>query len=145
MNIRDAIKSALLLLRHRMRNVTVLEAFGSVPPVYGDADKLERVFINILSNSLEAMPGGGEISIRTEQADGFVVVRTSDNGAGISKENLHKAFDPFFTTKEVGMGTGLGLAICYGIISQHHGMIEIANAPVRGTVVTIKLPTEGGR
>ncbi len=145
MNIHDAIKSALSLLRHRMRNVTVLEAFRPVPAVYGDADKLERVFINILSNSLEAMPDGGEISIRAEQADGFVVVRISDNGAGISKENLRKAFDPFFTTKEVGMGTGLGLAICYGIISQHHGMIEIANAPVRGTVVTIKLPTEGKR
>jgi two-component system NtrC family sensor kinase len=145
MSVHDAIKGALSLLRHRMRNVTVLQDFGLVPAVYGDADKLERVFINILSNSLEAMPYGGEVSIRTEQADGFVVVRTSDTGPGISKENLHKVFDPFFTTKEVGMGTGLGLAICYGIIGQHQGMIEIANAPVRGTVVTIKLPPEGGR
>jgi two-component system NtrC family sensor kinase len=145
MNIHDAIKGALSLLRHRVRNVAVSQDFRPVPAVFGDADKLERVFINILSNALEAMPDGGEISIRTEQADGFVVVRISDNGPGISKEDLHKVLEPFFTTKEVGMGTGLGLAICYGIISQHHGTIDITNAPVRGTVVTIKLPAEGGR
>jgi two-component system NtrC family sensor kinase len=145
MSIHEAIKGALSLLRHRMRNVTVSQDLAPVPDVHGDPDKLERVFINILSNSLEAMPEGGALSIQTARADGLVMVRISDSGPGISKEDLLKVFDPFFTTKEVGKGTGLGLAICYGIIKQHHGTIELANAPARGTVVTIKLPIERGQ
>lgn len=142
MNIGDAINGALTLLHYRMQNVRVVKDFSPVPAVYGDPAKLERVFINILSNSLEAMSGSGELSITAEQSNGFVIIRLSDTGAGIADEHLLKVFDPFFTTKEVGRGTGLGLAICYGIINQHHGTIELANAPGRGAVVTIKLPME---
>ncbi len=142
MNIGDVINGALTLLHYRMQNVRVVKDLSSAPAVYGDPGKLERVFINIFSNSLEAMSGVGEISITTAQSDGFVVVRIADTGMGIADDHLLKVFDPFFTTKEIGRGTGLGLAICYGIINQHHGTIEIANAPIRGTVVTIKLPTE---
>jgi two-component system NtrC family sensor kinase len=107
----------------------------------GDRGKLEQVFINVLSNSLEAMPSGGTISINTIQRDGMIEVRITDTGTGISGQDVSRVFDPFFTTKEVGEGTGLGLSICYGIIRQHHGHILLSSAVGKGTTVTITIPT----
>ena len=107
----------------------------------GDGGKLEQVFINILSNSLEAMPDGGRIFISSSQKNGWIEVRVTDTGLGITRENLSRVFDPFFTTKEIGSGTGLGLSICYGIITQHHGHIELSSIVGKGTTATIKIPT----
>ena len=106
----------------------------------GEPGKLEQVFINVLSNAAEAMPGGGRISIVSCQQNGAVLVRISDTGSGIPEEQLSRVFDPFFTTKEIGTGTGLGLSLCYGIIKQHDGTIEISSTPEKGTTVTIQIP-----
>ena len=113
-----------------------------LPPVYAVSGQIQQVFLNLILNSLDAMPEGGRLSISTAQRNDMVEIRVIDSGGGIPGENLPRVFDPFFTTKEIGQGTGLGLAICYGIIRQHHGMIEIANLPIRGTMVTIKLPVK---
>ncbi len=121
---------------------------GSV--AYADAQMLQQVFLNLLTNALDAIEGGGEVRIaaghRRDPGErgpgrGWLDVMVSDTGTGISAEDLARVFDPFFTTKEVGKGTGLGLAICQSIIEQHRGTIEVqSEGPGKGTVVTVSLP-----
>jgi len=116
----------------------------SVPQVFGDADQLQQVVLNILLNARDAMAGGGRIHIRTryDATQEELTLAIEDDGSGIAPEFLAQVFDPFFTTKPAGRGTGLGLAVCYGIISAHNGRIEITSAPTRGTIVRISLPTQ---
>ncbi len=117
--------------------------------VHADAQMLQQVFLNLLTNALDAIEGGGEvrISAHRRQEDGrgagraWIEVMVSDTGAGIAPEDLPRVFDPFFTTKEVGKGTGLGLAICQSIVEQHRGTIEVQSQGVgKGAVVTVSLP-----
>ncbi len=140
LDLNNVINSALTLLRYRLNGVSVHKELSDVPEVMGDPVKLEQLFINILSNSVEAMPEGGEIFISNAFVNGQVKVEIADTGHGISEENLSKVFDPFFTTKEIGAGTGLGLSICYGIIKQHNGSIDITSTEGVGTTVTVRLP-----
>ncbi|MBI2454661.1 MAG: GAF domain-containing protein [candidate division NC10 bacterium] len=121
---------------------------GSV--AYADAQMLQQVFLNLLTNALDAIEGGGEVRIAARHrrdpggrgpGRAWLDVMVSDTGTGISAEDLARVFDPFFTTKEVGKGTGLGLAICQSIIEQHRGTIEVqSEGPGKGTVVTVSLP-----
>jgi two-component system NtrC family sensor kinase len=141
-NINDAIMNSLDLMQYKLRNIAVVKRLASVPDVIGDPVKIEQVFINILSNSVEAMPEGGELFIASLQKDRMIEVRVTDTGCGISKENQSRVFEPFFTTKDVGSGTGLGLSVSYGIIRQHCGLIELSSKPGKGTTVTIKIPTK---
>jgi signal transduction histidine kinase len=117
---------------------------------------LQQVFLNLLTNALDAIEGGGEVRIeaRRRREEGgrrlrqhWLDVVVSDTGSGISPEDLPKVFDPFFTTKEVGKGTGLGLAVCQSIVEQHQGSIEVHSDGLgEGTVVTVSLPlAEGGQ
>ncbi len=140
LDVNDVISGALTLLSYKSKNVDLTRELTPVSEVMGDPGKLEQVIINVLSNSVEAMPEGGDIVISTREEDGVVKIRIADTGPGIPEEHLSRVFDPFFTTKEIGAGTGLGLSICYGIIRQHHGHIELTSAPARGTTVTISLP-----
>lgn len=141
-DIDRVLKGALTLLQYKLGNIIVHYSSGAVPPVMGDPVKLEQVFINILSNAVEAMPEGGEITLAAAPKGGVVQVQITDTGAGIPREHLPRVFDPFFTTKEIGVGTGLGLSLCYGIIRQHRGTIEIASEPGEGTAVTVRVPTK---
>lgn len=110
-----------------------------------DVEQMMQVFINLLTNSSEAMPSGGKITIDTEKNDDNVTIRMADTGTGIKEELLKKIFEPFFTTKQIGKGTGLGLAVTYGIIKMHHGNITVesnddySKGPT-GTCFTITLP-----
>lgn len=144
LNVNSVVQGALTLLQYKLGTVTVLRDLGLVPDIMGDPGKLQQVFINVLANSVEAMPAGGTISIATAAQGRTVVARISDTGSGIDPENVSRVFDPFFTTKEIGTGTGLGLSICYGIIRQHNGSIEVDSAPGRGTTLTVKLPIREG-
>jgi two-component system cell cycle sensor histidine kinase/response regulator CckA len=127
----------------------------ALPAVQADIGMLEQVLVNLVVNARDAMPGGGQLLIATEQmtfAAGsdlshpearpgdFVCVAVVDTGTGISPENLPRIFDPFFTTKEVGKGTGLGLATVYGIIKQHQGWVEVSSQLGAGTTFRIYLP-----
>ena len=127
---------------------------GSV--VYADSQMLQQAFLNLLTNALDAIEGGGEVRIaahrRLEEGgrrlrQHWLDVVVSDTGSGISPEDLPKVFDPFFTTKEVGKGTGLGLAVCQSIVEQHQGSIEVRSGGIgKGAVVTVSLPlAEGGQ
>lgn len=141
-NINDTIKNSLDLMQYNLSNITIVQRLATVPDVMGDPVKLEQVFINILSNSVEAMPDGGNIYIESLPNADIIEVRITDTGCGISAENQSRVFEPFFTTKDIGSGTGLGLSMSYGIISQHHGFIELTSKPGEGTTVTIKIPTK---
>jgi signal transduction histidine kinase/GTP:adenosylcobinamide-phosphate guanylyltransferase len=123
-----------------------LDLMEPLDPVIGDANKLEQVFVNLLTNARDALPDGGTITIRTERKQGTVLAQVEDNGAGINSADLQKVFDPFFTTKITGQGTGLGLTICKSIVEDHRGKIAITSQPNRGTTVALTLPViEGER
>jgi signal transduction histidine kinase len=111
----------------------------SLPRIMADGDMLYQAFLNILINAIQAMPGGGEISIEVNVAGDKVVVIFEDEGTGIPGENLEKIWEPFFTTKDTG--TGLGLGIVKNIVESHYGTIRIANnRPLKGARITIELP-----
>lgn len=142
LDINSAISGSLTLLQYKLRNIVLTQDLTSVPDILGDPMKLEQVFINILSNSIEAMPEGGELFIGSRLKDGMIEVRITDTGCGVSAESQLRVFEPFFTTKDIGSGTGLGLSVSYGIIRQHHGLIELSSKPGQGTTVTINIPTK---
>jgi two-component system NtrC family sensor kinase len=135
---------------HLANQRVLVTPFPEGSRVYADAQMLQQVFLNLLTNALDAIERGGEVRIaarqrerRDEQEPGetWLDVTVSDTGTGISARDLPKVFDPFFTTKEVGKGTGLGLAICQSIVEQHRGTIEVYSEGLgKGTIITLSLP-----
>ena len=115
----------------------------NLPPTLADADQLQQVFLNLFLNARDAMPSGGELSVKTVRTDRYIQINIADDGSGIEKTDLKKIFDPFFTTKQPGKGTGLGLAVCYGIITAHGGRIEVSSNNGSGTLFTIYFPIIG--
>jgi signal transduction histidine kinase len=140
--VKPLLESALHLSRlDKLHNVRVQwEAETPCPPVLADSSQLLHVFLQIISNAMDALEevGGGELAISIRPCEPQVCIQFSDNGPGI----LHPehAFEPFFTTKPVGKGTGLGLSTCYGIIRQHDGDITCGNRLEGGAYFTIFLP-----
>ena len=110
--------------------------------VNGDANQLQQCFLNLIFNSIEAMPQGGQLSVNSEVDDSLkcATVRVEDTGCGISEEHLDHIFDPFFTTKEAGEGTGMGLSIVYGIVKSHGGNIEVESSMENGTSFVLSFP-----
>jgi C4-dicarboxylate-specific signal transduction histidine kinase len=148
--LHELIETALVLLKNRhKKSIDIKKAFAELPPVPAQPGRLVQVFSNVIGNAIDAVMVNRQevtpaIDIRTgiEVHNGieYAVVRTIDNGPGISKDHIDKIFDPFFTTKEVGKGIGLGMSISYGIIRDHRGRIHICNGDERGAVATIFLP-----
>ncbi len=108
--------------------------------IYGNADLLQQVFLNLFLNAINAMPDGGKLQICVQEHDWNVIIQIADSGHGIPPEHLENVFDPFYTLSAVGKGTGLGLSICYSIVKQHLGRIEVHSSEGEGTVFTISLP-----
>jgi two-component system NtrC family sensor kinase len=108
-------------------------------PVSGDPGQLQQAVIALATNALDAMGDSGVLAIAARNDGDKVVVEVSDNGVGITPENLPKIFEPFFTTKEIGRGTGLGLAVCYGILTEHGGTLDVQSTVGAGTTFTITL------
>ena len=150
--INDLIRETLTLLQpiFEKRQVKLITQFGAaVPAVFGDANALQRMLINLLDNAVDACKQDGEVTVRTFATAGSegrregVTIEIADTGVGIAPEILPKVFDLFMTTKPSGKGTGLGLVICQEIIKTHGGSIGIASEPGRGTTVTVFLPSVG--
>jgi PAS domain S-box-containing protein len=142
--INRVLDDTLQLLEPQLRHsqVEIARAYeDDLPPVYGNAGKLQQVFTNLLLNARDALPGGGRITLKTTTEADTVTVEVVDTGIGIAPENVARIYDPFFTTKGVGRGTGLGLAVSYGIVQEHAGHITVQSAPGRGTTFRITLPT----
>lgn len=114
----------------------------NVPPVYGDRRQLTQVLLNLVLNALDAMLGGGTLTITVDTSpDGsFVNIALHDTGVGIPAQNLDRIFQPFFSTKRQAKGTGLGLSVSLGIIKQHGGDIRVESEPGQGTTFMVSLP-----
>ncbi|MFP3911434.1 MAG: two-component system sensor histidine kinase NtrB [Desulfobacteraceae bacterium] len=121
-----------------------LDLMEALPPLDSEPEKLEQVFINLLSNAVYAVKekreAGGQIRVQTARLEDLIQVTISDNGSGIPKEMHHKIFDLFYTTKPSGKGTGLGLPICKRIIESLGGEISFASEPGMGTDFFVRLP-----
>ncbi|MBI4838887.1 MAG: PAS domain S-box protein [Nitrospirae bacterium] len=113
-----------------------------LPNIPGKTTELQQVILNMITNARDAMPDGGELTIKTEYSEdkNNVIMEFNDNGMGIEQENLTKIFDPFFTTKKTGHGVGLGLSVSYGIIKNHNGEIVVESEPGKGSRFKIFLP-----
>ena len=109
--------------------------------IYGDDADLREALINMIFNSVDAMPQGGKIHIATYTKDESIYLELSDSGIGMDEEAKSRIFDPFFTTKGVG-NSGLGMSILYGTIKKHNGSIDIKTTPGKGTMFTIALPKQ---
>jgi signal transduction histidine kinase len=111
-----------------------------VRPIIGDVAQLELALLSLISNALDAMPGGGELRIGVADSGADVRVEIADTGVGIDPALRDRVFEPWFTTKAPGRGTGLGLSITRGVVTEHGGRIDLESEPGRGTTVTVMLP-----
>ncbi len=160
-NIHQGIDSTLLILQDRLKDkpgrpaISIIKEYGNLPNVECHAGQLNQVFMNLLSNAIDALhqpnPNGSKemiknhlptITIRTEVNDSNRVgISIQDNGPGISESVLARLFDPFFTTKELGKGTGLGLSISYQIVVEKHGgQLQCISAPGQGAKFLLEIP-----
>ncbi|MEB3337178.1 MAG: ATP-binding protein [Leptolyngbyaceae bacterium] len=158
--IHEGIDSTLMILQHRLKSnshrpaIQVIRDYGSLPLVECYAGQLNQVFMNILTNAIDALEERdmkrsptelnnhpSQITIRTETMVDQVVIRIADNGLGMTEEVKKRLFDPFFTTKAVGKGTGLGMSISYQIVTEKHGgSLTCVSEIGRGTEFVIQIP-----
>lgn len=139
--ITEAIENALVILENKIKHrIKLTRNIKDAPFIKCNPGKISQVFLNIVSNAVDAIQGKGEIHITVEEKKEHAVVMIKDTGTGMDKETIKHAFDPFYTTKTVGKGTGLGLYITYGIVQQHGGNIFIDSEKNKGTTITIALP-----
>ena len=144
----QTIDESLEMFHERMTHshITVEKVIeANMPSVLADRDQLIQVLINLVMNSIHAMPEGGRLRLSLDREDGHVRLGVSDTGQGMPEEICSKAFDPFFTTKDFGKGTGLGLTVVKGIIEEHGGTIAVESGVDKGTTFWIRLPLEGAQ
>lgn len=148
-DIHEGIDNTLLILNHRFQSeIEVIKNYGDLPLIECYPAQLNQVFMNILSNAIDALLDQKGQSRKSKQIiintlnidDIYIKIGIKDNGSGILPEIKNKLFDPFFTTKPVGKGTGLGLSICYQIVDKHKGKIEVISEFEQGTEFVIVLP-----
>jgi two-component system, NtrC family, sensor kinase len=145
-DIGESIDNTLNLLSGEIKNrIQVMKDYGSLPPVNCFASQINQVFMNILSNAIQAIEGKGNIWITAKKVkatggDDFVHISFQDSGKGMTTQVMEKIFDPFFSTKGVGQGTGLGLSISYGILQTHGGDIQVKSQIGIGTEFIVKIP-----
>lgn len=142
-DIHEGLDSTIRLLSRYFSggNVRLLREYGELPIVEAYSAQLNQVWANLLVNAAQAVGSKqGTVRIKTTANDEFVHIKVSDDGEGISRENLKRIFDPFFTTKRVGDGTGLGLSISFGIVERHAGKIDVMSEVGKGTEFTVALP-----
>ncbi len=129
----------LMSAQAAMNNIQFHTQYGELPLIQCEANQLKQVFINLIKNAIEAMPGGGIIEVSSESFfDNHILISIKDHGMGIPNSVLKKLGEPFYTTKE--KGTGLGLMVTYKIIEEHAGWIEVDSKEGEGTLFQLYLP-----
>ncbi len=152
-NIHEGLENTLMILQHRLKGngsrpeIAIIKNYGQLPPINCYANQLNQVFLQILTNAIDALTTSEAedypaISITSEmQNEGTIRICIADNGLGMSETVQPRIFDPFFTTKPVGQGTGLGLSISYQIVTeQHGGQLQCISQPEKGTEFIIDIP-----
>ncbi len=148
-DVREGIEKTLTITRNLLKQgVQVHKHFDEVPQIFCSPSRLNQVFINIITNAVQAMEGRGDLTITTSRGltfagDESVEIVFEDTGCGIAEDDLNKIMDPFFTTKPVGEGTGLGLSIVRQIVDQHDGQIFVDSKVGKGTRVVLNFPVAG--
>jgi signal transduction histidine kinase len=143
-SIPDSLKEIISLIEYKLKAMSIKLEMNLAPVklIWGQGERLQQVFINIILNAIDAMPKGGTLRIQADLEGRKAVVRIADTGTGIEPQHLPQIFDPFFTTKGIGKGTGLGLSISYAIIKEHEGDITVESEAGKGTCFTIIVPAD---
>jgi len=143
-NINEAVRGAVKLFEAQFSAIgrppitPELHLDEGVAAIQADPDLLHRALQNLVLNSMDAMPAGGTLTIRTQSQNGAVRVEVSDTGSGLTPEECARLFTPYYTTKQ--HGTGLGLAIVQSVVSDHGGALAVQSQPGCGTTIRIELP-----
>lgn len=133
-NVLDSAKAKIV-----SQKIKVVKSFASRPAIISlDKEQMERAFLNLVINAIEAMPKAGHLTIMTEHNENVLAVKIQDTGKGIPDGDIIRIFDPFFSSKQGGVG--LGLTICYGVIVSHRGTIDVESRLKAGTTFTVSLP-----
>lgn len=155
--VRTTVSLMEPIIRKRNANVRIVDQIPESIQIPLDAARMQQVLSNLLMNALLSRDDGVEVTIKLESAEArspedpeqkpirCIRVSVSDNGSGISAQDLPHIFEPFFTTRDVGQGTGLGLSIAYGIVAEHDGWMTADSNPDEGTVLTVFLPLQAAR
>ncbi len=140
-NVVDGLEKTLIITRNLWKYGIELEKdFDDVPDIFCSPSRLNQVFINLITNAVQAMDGKGTLKLGASSRDDWVEITLEDTGCGIPEENLNKIMDPFFTTKPVGKGTGLGLSIVHQIVEEHEGQLLVDSKEGIGTRFTLGFP-----
>jgi len=140
-DINEPLKSTINLIKPQLKSrIELKEKLGELPHVLCNVQQLRQVFLNLLTNAIQAVQGEGVIQVSSKVKNDQVIIAVKDSGLGISEDNIKRIFDPFFTTKEVGEGTGLGLSVSYRIVEDHQGKIQVKSKEGKGTTFKVILP-----
>ena len=142
-NERLEAATEIALMASYTDGIDLEKKFSPVSSIQAKPEEIQQVFLNIISNAVQAMEGKGKLTLSSQEDDKFIVVQIRDTGPGIPPEYISKVFDPFFTTKEQGEGTGLGLNIVHRVVKQNGGDIKIESEPGEGTTFVISFPING--
>ena len=145
-NINERLDAALgiALIAHESKNINVHKDYSTLPLLKAKADEIQQIFFNVITNSIQAMNGHGDLTIRSEKNKGEIIVTIRDSGEGVPREYIAKVFDPFFTTRDQGEGTGLGLTAAYQLVKKYGGNMKFDSIQGEGTVVEIHWPLRDG-
>jgi signal transduction histidine kinase len=138
-DVNECVADALAAIGDRLEQIQVTTEPGTLPTLTAAPADINQLLLSLLSNAVEAMPDGGDLTVTTAAEPDAVVVTVADSGGGIEQEKLAKVFDPGFTTKGVGVGGGYGLAIAYRIAEAHGGSIALESQPGEGTTARVVL------
>ena len=148
-DVNEILGDVLTLVHHLALTSQVdmrVQLWDALPEIRVDRNQIQQVLLNLVHNGIQAMPGGGEMIIKTrlenKSAGDWISVAVEDSGVGIAEKDLPHIFEPFYTTKPTGEGTGLGLSVSYGIVSDHGGYIDVFSQLGRGARFTVWLPIE---
>jgi len=143
-NLNERIDAAIeiAILASYTNDIKLEKQFSKLHLVKAKPEEIQQIFINLLTNAVQAMEGKGELRISTEMKNGNVLAQIIDTGPGIPKEYLSKIYDPFFTTKEQGKGTGLGLNIVHQLVLKYGGKIDVSTQEGKGTTFSLTFPAE---
>jgi two-component system NtrC family sensor kinase len=142
-DVNDLLRKTLQLMNKYLQSNDVRVTIGlePIPPCVANQNALRQIFLNLITNAVQAMPQGGDLHLKTALLPGNKIrLAVSDTGVGIPPEHLPDIFNPFFTTKEPGQGTGLGLSVVHSVVKRYGGDILVDSQVNRGTTFTIDLP-----
>lgn len=142
-DVNETLRQTIALLDNyaRINNIVITTDFSpNLPIIASDQSQLQQVFLNLISNAIDAIGKEGRIEVKSRQLGSEIHVKVIDNGPGMPAEIQKRVFDPFFTTKDTGKGTGLGLWVSYGIVEKLGGTIKLQSTVGKGSMFTVRLP-----